>query len=263
MTLKILTWNIAWGYGMGSDGTAYRPLPASHFESSLGAMSEMIHNLDVDVVLLQEVDFHSSRSHDEPQLDILSRKSGLLYRAEELSWKHPYVPFPGILPSTHFGRIRSGGGILSRHPIKSIASIHLPKPEENLKLYNWFYLNRYLQIVEIEGIRFCNLHLEAFSKSNRDLHLVKLASMLERYKVDVAGGDFNGVIRLPAEAQSHYDLYPSPGPTFPSQEPKETLDGFVVRKNRFQSFKVTTLDTGTVSDHFAVLGDIISLPGTL
>jgi endonuclease/exonuclease/phosphatase family metal-dependent hydrolase len=261
MQLKILTWNIAWGYGLGSDGSAYEPKPLSHFESSLQSMSEMIHNLGVDIVFLQEVDFKSSRSHNEEQLDILSRKSGLLYRSQEISWDKAYVPFPGISPARQFGRILSGGGILSRYPIKKIASIHLPKPDENLKLYNWFYLNRYLQIVEIEGLRFCNLHLEAFSKSNRQLHLAKLAAALEEYQVDFAGGDFNGAISLPEAALNHYDLHPSPRPTFPSHDANETLDGFVMKKNRFADFQIKTLDTGTVSDHLAVLVETKSLDG--
>jgi endonuclease/exonuclease/phosphatase family metal-dependent hydrolase len=258
MKLKILTWNIAWAYGIGSDGSAYQPLPESHFDSSLEAMSELVRNLDIDVVLLQEVDFRSKRSHDLPELDILSRKSGLIYRAEEVSWDHPYVPFPGLLPSQQFGRIQSGGGILSRFPIRSVFSEALPKPKENLALYNWFYLSRYLQVVDIEGVRFCNLHLEAFSKDNRELHQVKLQNRLIDYGIDVAGGDFNGSIELSPELKLTYEAHPSPEPTFPSNAPVETLDGFILKKGRFKTTKLTTLNTGTVSDHFALLLEVES-----
>jgi endonuclease/exonuclease/phosphatase family metal-dependent hydrolase len=257
MNLKILTWNIAWGYGLGSEGAkGYHTLPLSHFDSSLSAMGDLIRTLNVDVVLLQEVDFAAKRSHFIPELDIISRKSGLLYRAEEVSWDHAYVPFPGLNPANQFGKIKSGGGILSRHPIQSIFSEHLPKPKENSALYNWFYLSRYLQMVEIAGVRFCNLHLEAFSKDNRALHQVKFQNRLIDYQIDIAGGDFNGSIDLSPDLQTTYDAHPSPEPTSPSQQPNETLDGFVVQKNRFKNVSVKTLNTGTVSDHFALLLEV-------
>jgi endonuclease/exonuclease/phosphatase family metal-dependent hydrolase len=253
MKLKILTWNIAWAYGLGSDGSDYQPLPQAHFEDSLDAMSELIRNLDVDIVLIQEVDFYARRSHYLPELDILSRKSGLIYRDAEVSWDHPYVPFPGLSPSGQFGRVKSGGGILSRYPIKRIFSEQLPKPRENGGLYNWFYLNRYLQIVEIEGLRLCNLHLEVFSKENRELHLVKLQNRLIDYGIDLAGGDFNGAISLSPEIEAYYEAHSAIEPTFPSSAPTEALDGFILKKGRFQNVNLSTVNSGSVSDHFAFL----------
>ena len=254
MKLKILTWNISYGYGLGSEGTAdYQPLPASHFESSLAAMSELIHNLQVDIVLLQEVDFDSKRSHHVQQLDQLARTSGLLYRHECESWNAFYVPYPGLKPNRQFGQVKSGGGILSRFPIQPILTELLPKPRENSKLYNFFYLHRYLQIVEIQGVRICNLHLEAFSTDNRELHLVKLQNRLLDYEVDLAGGDFNGAIILSDEIQKGWKAEPTPEPTFPSNDPKEYLDGFIVKKGRFKDYRLTRLISGSASDHFPLL----------
>ena len=254
MELKILTWNIAWGYGNGSEGgPRYQAMPLSHFESSIESISEMIRNLKIDIALFQEVDFHSQRSHFYPELDTISRKTGLIYRSEEVSWDHPYIPYPGLNPMNHFGKMRSGGGIISRFPIRPVFSEHLPKPEENLALYNWFYLNRYFQIVDIKGIRFCNLHLEAFSKENRLLHLSLLQNRLMDYKIDIAGGDFNGSIELTRKTLETYDTFLSPEATYPTPEAKDAIDGFVIAKNRFLNIKTLTLNTGTVSDHFPVL----------
>src|SRR4051812_29112696 len=127
MGLKVLTWNISYGYGMGSEGTAdYEPRPQTHFESSLNSISELVRNLDIDVVLLQEVDFHAKRSCYLQELDVLARKSGLLYRNEIVTWNAPYIPFPGLNPRRQFGRIVSGGGILSKHAIKPVQMDLLP-----------------------------------------------------------------------------------------------------------------------------------------
>ena len=256
MRLKILTWNLSFAYGNGSEGIGYIQRPELHFRDSLMAMSELIQEVGADVALLQEVDFKCKRSHYQNQLSELARMSGLLYHHEVVSWDHPYVPYPGLNPKNHFGPIRSGGGILSRFPIHSVYTELLPKPRENLKLYNFFYLNRYLEIVQTMGLKFCNLHLEAFSQDNRELHLVKLQDRLIDYQIDIAGGDFNGDPKLNEGTEGNWEIHFAPEPTFPTPNPDRTLDGFIVKKKRFSSVKVSTLNSGIVSDHFPVLLEV-------
>jgi len=256
MSLKILTWNMSFAYGLGSDGSNYVPRPAMHFENALASMAELIEGMDADIVLLQEVDFFSKRSHYQDQLGTLSRKSGLLYHQAAVSWDAPYVPYPGLSPKNQFGRIKSGGGILSRFPIKNIQLDLLPKPRENGKLYNFFYLNRYLQMVEIEGHRLCNLHLEAFSKENRELQWVKLQDRLIDYDLDLAAGDFNGTGELSESVAKKWTTHFAPEPTFPSPDPDQTLDGFILKNERFKNIRIKTLNSGTVSDHFPVFLEV-------
>ncbi len=261
MKMKILTWNISYAYGLGSEGIGYHQQDLAHFEDSLNSMSELIRSQNCDVVLLQEVDFDSKRSHHQNQLDFLARKTGLSYRNEVISWNRPYVPYPGLNPANHFGKVVSGGGILSRFPITPVMQDLLPKPKENLALYNYFYLNRYLQMAAIQWdennpenkLTVMNLHLEAFSKENRELHLVKMQDRLKDYQIDLAGGDFNGDVQLSNEIASSFLAVPGAGPTFPCDGPKDVLDHFVVNRSRIQDAKVTTLNTGSVSDHFPVL----------
>lgn len=258
MKLRILSWNISYGYGIGSEGLHdYVQRGQSHFEDTLNAMSLFIKNLEIDIALLQEVDFHSHRSHSIQQLDWLARKSGLFYRNELVTWNSLYVPYPGLNPKNHFGRIVSGGGILSKYPIRTLQNDLLPKPRENPRLYNWFYLSRFLQMASIElethPLSVCNLHLEAFSQDNRELHLIKAQDRLVDYDLDIAGGDFNGQFELSEARQSKWKAYLAPEPTFPSIHADQTLDGFIVKKERFSSVKIQTLNTGTLSDHFPVL----------
>ncbi len=257
MGLKILTWNISYAHGNGSEGTpGWRRHPAVHYENTLSAMATLIRNTGTDIALLQEVDFDSSRSFRRNQLDTLARRSGLIHRSHCTSWDLPWVPYPGWNPLNHFGRIRSGGGILSRFPIKSLQNDLLPKPRENPEWYNRLYLHRYFQMVETGGLRIVNLHLEAFSQENRKLHLLRLDERIRDFTPDLCGGDFNGSIDVHEDLSHEFEAIPSPGPTYPTPEPHERLDGFILKKSRFKPLRVEVPDTGTFSDHFPVLIEI-------
>lgn len=254
MPLKIVTWNISYAFGPGSDGDhRYHQKSESHFKTSLNAIGDVIRGLDADMVLLQEVDFRSKRSHFHDQLDHLSRRSGLLHRNRIITWDRIYVPYPGLNPLSHFGPMVSGGGILSKLPISNVAHDLLAKPRENTRIYNYFYLSRFLQMVETHGIRICNLHLEAFSKDNRELHLIRLKDRLKEYELDLVGGDFNGSIELNEGLKQTWQVFSPTQPTFPSEAPHDTLDQFILRKNRFEKIRISVPDTGTLSDHLPVL----------
>jgi endonuclease/exonuclease/phosphatase family metal-dependent hydrolase len=265
--LRFLTWNLSWAYGLGSEGTsvagqAYRTKPREHFENVLQAMGDLIGRLNIDVAFLQEVDFNASRSHHINQLDFLSRRSNLLYRNSAVSWNSPYVPYPGLNPLHHFGLVRSGGAILSRYPLSLVNLDLLPKPPENPRLYNFFYLHRYLQVCQIRfddresPLNLMNLHLEAFSKDNRELHLMRLSERLADYEIDVAGGDFNGPMALTETATKGWEPLPYTGATFPANHPEQALDGFVVRKAGWKLSEVEVLDAGDLSDHRPLLVEI-------
>jgi endonuclease/exonuclease/phosphatase family metal-dependent hydrolase len=254
MSLKIVTWNISYAYGPGSEGDErYQPKSPKHFETTLNAMGDILRKLDPDVVLLQEVDFQSRRSHFQNQLDHLSRRSGLLYRHKLVSWDRFYVPYPGLRPSRHFGKMLSGGGILSKTPIRPLQNDLLAKPRENSRIYNHFYLHRYLQMVETRGLHLCNLHLEAYSADNRELHLVRLQDRLMEYNLDVAGGDFNGGALLREDLQAHFQTLTPPKNTFPSDAPLQPMDQFILKRNPFSKVTLEVPDTGTLSDHLPVL----------
>ena len=252
--MKILTWNISYGYGLGSEGSSaahpYEPKDRSHFESALRSIAGIIQIIDPDIALLQEVDFGSHRSHNQNQLEILAGSTSLLHHRPIVSWNVPYLPYPGLNPLHHFGKTVSGGGILSKKPIRVIQEDLLPQPREYNPLYRMLYLHRYFQIVETFDLKICNLHLEAFSSDNRELHLTRLRDRLIDCDIDIAGGDFNGEFSLKAEREDRWIVRPCNQPTFPSDKPVQKLDGFVVKRSRFPNARVETLDSGVVSDHF-------------
>jgi len=264
MKLKFLTWNISFAYGPGSDGVKqegvppYVQMPTSHFESGLKTISTFIKDLHIDVAFFQEVDFNSRRSHYINQLDYIARTSGLDYRLPIVSWDREYVPYPGLNPKNQFGKVVSGGGVVSRFPLHHIQNDFLPKPRENSFLYNFFYLHRYLQIFKVvlpKGeINCANLHLEAFSQENRDLHLIRLQDRLIDYDLSLAGGDFNGPATLNEDPAKKWDLNFSPLPSFPQQN--AALDAWITKKKRVTIEKISTLDTGIISDHLPVMIEV-------
>jgi len=264
MKLRILTWNISYAYGPGSDGIqrenglGYQPQPASHFESGLKSISHFIKEMEVDVAFLQEVDFDSTRSWNQNQLDILARSTSLQYRLPIISWDLPYVPYPGLDPRGHFGKVVSGGGVISRFPLKLIQNQLLPKPKDHSFLYNVFYLSRYLQIFKLilpdQELNCMNVHLEAFSQDNRDLHWIRLQDRLIDYDIALTGGDLNGPVSLAFENSKKWDVNMSPDISFPLNS--EILDGWITHKNRVRIQSLRTLDTGTISDHLPLLLEI-------
>jgi endonuclease/exonuclease/phosphatase family metal-dependent hydrolase len=195
-TLTVLTWNMAFAYGKGSEGSGYKPETREFFMQKLDQMAKSIIGENADVVFLQEVDFDSSRSHHIDQLKYLGEKTGLKYSEAIASWENNYVPFP-YWPLTHqFGGMKSGGGILSRYPIQASHHFFLAKPQAHPWWYNLFYLYRYWQHVDIKlGNKvwgMVNLHLEAFDQENREEQARRLVEYLKKNPhIKMIAGDFN------------------------------------------------------------------------
>lgn len=193
--ITIASWNVAWAYGMGSEGVNYMPKNREHFLRSLDDIVKVLRERDCDIVLLQELDFGSSKSHGVDQLKYLADKLGMNY-AYAPSWKVNYLPFPYWPVSSHFGRVNSGGGVLSKFPIEKNRIILHEKPKSNPWHYNLFYLSRYTQIVDMKiGNKVWsvyNNHLEAFAKNNRILQAKQIAKLASEDKdVLIVGGDLN------------------------------------------------------------------------
>jgi endonuclease/exonuclease/phosphatase family metal-dependent hydrolase len=195
-TMTVLTWNLSFAYGLGSEGTdEYLPQTKEHFEKNLELIAQAISASNADVVVLQEIDFHSSRSHGIDQLKYLLDKTDLKYGARADSWVSNYVPHPLTPLAHHFGKVRSGGAVLSRWPITENKVYLLEKPQSKAWWYNLFYLYRYVQMVTIdvvaEKIKVANVHLEAFDIPNKELHATRVVEIANKEQIDFVMGDFN------------------------------------------------------------------------
>ncbi len=195
--IKVLTWNIGFLYGEGSEGPGYEFRDELFYKTKLDQMVAQLKEWQADVILLQEIDFDSFRSHNIDQAKYLAKHANYPYVAEAVSWDAQYIPFPYWPVSRHFGGMKSGGAILSKYPILDQKVTLLEKPMSQPWWYNLFYLHRYYQQVSIQFgekvFKFVNLHLEAFDKKNREDQVRDLIELIKAQKIDVVTGDFNMV----------------------------------------------------------------------
>jgi endonuclease/exonuclease/phosphatase family metal-dependent hydrolase len=200
-TLTVVVWNIAWGFGWGSEGNG-RAKPAQHFRESVAKIGEQLAALDADLALLQEVDFSATRSGLFDQAELIAARAQLPYVAHAPSWTANWVPFPYWPPREHFGRMRSGGAILSRYPITTNSVRLLEKPPEYAWWYKLFYPFRYLQRCTVRvgelDILVWNTHLEAFKEKNRVEQATEVKKLLQEMSPEIRaavifGGDLNAV----------------------------------------------------------------------
>lgn len=195
--IKILTFNLSFLYGSGSEGSGYEFRHKDFFIKALEKVSQEIKEKNPDIVCLQEVDFSSSRSHHLNQAKLIAQKVGLPFVAMAPSWEAKYVPFPYWPLKNQFGQMNSGGAVLSRYPIVDHEILLLQKPKSNPWWYNLFYLHRYFQKVSImigdKKYQLINLHLEAFDKKDRQEQVDQLVKMIKEEKTDFVVGDFNMV----------------------------------------------------------------------
>lgn len=291
--INVVSWNVAWAYGWGSD---YRPDAPTRTEADLSKNLERIAQtlvqLDADLVLVQEIDFGSDRSFGVDQAHRIAELAGLTYVAPAVSWDLRYLPFPYWPPSRHAGRVRSGGAILSRFPLSDCWVELLEKPASQPFWYRPFYLFRYLQgcSVTVGGRRVTvvNTHLEAFDPLNRQEQARVLADRVAKLEGPVVfGGDLNSVppeagLRRGFPDEPETDLTedatisivraipglqsvvstasvsedPSRWYTFPSHAPNRTLDHLFVGSDlKVLSAKVHR-EAGEASDHLPVVARI-------
>jgi endonuclease/exonuclease/phosphatase family metal-dependent hydrolase len=276
--LKIVSWNTAWFYGSGSEGGSdYIYKNKSFFEGQLEKSLKLLQDLDADIIALQEVDFDSSKSHFINQVEFLARKLEMNY-ALAPSWDHAYVPFPYFPIRNHFGRVSSGGAILSKYPIVKNEVTLFEKPSSNPWWYNLLYLFRYNQKVTLSindrDFTLSNLHLEAFDMESRQKQIKELIKI--NHNADFICGDFNMIPTYSEKTKdfegydddytgdTSFDLMINSGfkttfndadfknspqvyYTFPSSQPDRRLDYFFVKKE-YDILSSRVIDS-KVSDH--------------
>ena len=219
--IKILTFNIAYGRGP-EDDILTGPKSETAIKENLAKISRFLKNTNADVILLQEVDFASQRTHFTDEARHLAENADYPSYACVTNWVKNYIPFPYWPPSKHFGRMKSGQCIMSKFPIKNNKRISLPQRKDKPFFYTAFDLTRAVQVVEIvidgEAYNIFNVHLEAFDIKNREEQAEILANLTSNSSVEniIVGGDFNS---LPPQATTKKNF-----PDNPEKEWKEWGD---------------------------------------
>lgn len=195
--IKFVTYNI--GYASGEKNNTIRKLSKNEVIQNLRLVAETLKTIDADIIALQEVDFDARRTHNINQWEFLANELKMPFAATAITWNKKYVAWPYWPISSQFGPILSGQAVLSRYPITKQDIFPYEKPEDNPFWYNWFYLDRVVQKLNIQvgqkNIIVWNLHLEAFSPVTRFHQVDLLAGWVsgEKNENQILLGDFNSI----------------------------------------------------------------------
>ncbi len=196
--LRVATYNIK--HGLGMDGRV-----------DLDRTSNALAALDADIIAIQEVDQHASRSGDVDQAAWLADKLGM------------HAAFGGFMDfqGGHYGL-----AILSRYPIEDQQVWRLPDGHEprvalaiQMRPSGW-------QPVTVVGVHFDWVDDDRFRHAQATETIRRIKSLETPW---VVLGDFNDTLesRTMRDFQAVGAIAPakpgSPG-TFPSDEPRKTID---------------------------------------
>mmetsp|Transcript_4923 Transcript_4923/g.14581 ORF Transcript_4923/g.14581 Transcript_4923/m.14581 type:complete len:347 (-) Transcript_4923:22-1062(-) len=167
--LSCLVWNIQYGAGIRQhffyDGGDAVSTPRAEVESYVGRIGDAIVDLDPDVVLLQEVDRRSRRTHYIDEFEVLREKlgrNGLTSCASAAYWRVPYVPHP---KNEHVGRIGMHLATFSKYRLAGATRWQLPLLKESRvrRLFNLRRAALATPLAGTSGVSLVNTHLSAFS----------------------------------------------------------------------------------------------------
>lgn len=281
--IKIVSYNI--GHGQGIKQNAWDRKELDTTSTHLELLANAIKNMNADIYFLQEVDIDSHRTQRINQIEFLQQKLNFPYYACANMWEKNYVPFPYWPISDHIGYVRAANCVLSKYPLSNHHRIIFDKPKDNPFWYNWGYIDRGLQRVDVEingqKIALINLHLEAWGKHTREEQIKVVSDYIGNIKTPlVLAGDFN-TIPLNASKKSRFsddddDDYEDEQTfawllqrhpllkmeefseddkvhfSFPSDAPNRLLDHIFVKDLIYKDFSVQE-QAATASDHLPVM----------
>ena len=275
-TLTIVTYNLGYLSGM----TNNQPVNTSRdlFENNLRKVKSLISGLDPDILGVQEIDFGSQRSYKMNQCELIS-SIHFNETYTSVNWDKKYVPFPYWPPSVHFGEMLSGQAVMSRFRVINSSTLRLQKPVNASMIYNYFYLDRLIQITDLqvggETLRVLNVHLEAFDSETRLLQARVLKDLIVEF-IDkmplLIVGDFNSLppcdspgadamqvlLENPdihsAISQEEYLKDRESAFTFPSDHPAEMIDYILYNPTFIDKVEARVVqEADQISDHLPVL----------
>jgi len=202
--VKVLIWNIQYAgsrhYHFFYDGGKDVGVSEEHVYESLDAIADVIRKHDPDILLLQEVDRGSRRTHYIDEHAELLRRLSYPCHTSTPYHKVPYVPHPSHDP---LGKVDMHLSVFSRYAIDGATRYQLPLLQESA-IRRLFNLRRALFEVRFpteSGPDFTvfNTHLSAFSKGDGTLNrqLESLDSRMGAAEQSGApwmlGGDLNAL----------------------------------------------------------------------
>ncbi len=267
--LKVVTYNIGHGQGVKEQAWDYRDKTTT--EKQLTMIADAMIKMDADIFLLQEVDLDSHRTYRINQIEYIKEKTGHPYHACATVWEKNYVPYPYWPPAHHIGYVRAANCILSRFPLSNHQRLIFPKPKSYPFWYNWAYLDRGLERVDVRvgdtTIALINVHLEAWETAAREDQIQIVKKYMDDVDVPIIlGGDFNTVLPnafkkdgFLDDPDAHYadektfSWFIKNAPHARSLEPKSESNDF------FELYTFPSNKPDRRLDHLYVIGAVLSM----
>lgn len=204
--LRIGTYNIQYGAGLHLNKKMGKEDSLEHMEE----LSRVIKRMDVDILILQEVDFYSKRSHLIDQSEYLAVRCGYPYIAKAPHWIRKVMPYWNGLT----GPLNHGLCILSRFPLIENQTYVFRHPTEAPFYVRWLYSphggQKAVAQVGEEKITVINLHLEPWAQKTREKTVKRSIEWISKVTGPlILGGDLNA-IPPEAKVKTTYNLFDTP-----------------------------------------------------
>lgn len=252
---RIATYNIAHGRGPKLDGSNW---DGEWEQKKLGLIEigKYLKTKNIDIVVLNEVDFSASWSGNLDQARIVAETGGYPYFVRQTNYD---LFLPGF-------SLQFGNALLSRYPVKTAKRERLPpyKPAEP-----WFYGNHDALRVEIDlgatEISVWGLHLDVRDEQARVQAIEHVLNNLKDDQHTILAGDLNSRPATNNEATAYstlaaynhlisFPLIDSKHNTFPSEKPGRIID-WIFYSPQFR-FKTGDVPGIHYSDHLPVLVEL-------
>jgi len=192
LNLKIVTYNIH--FGIGLDAKTLK-IEKKSYKNRLDQIAKILKTIDADIVLLQEADFLSKRSHLINQKKYLAKKAGYNYMAIAPTFRGKFhLNYHRV-----FGKIKMGLCVLSKHPIVYNEAYIFDHSKDMPFFALWLYDPHGAQKCTINfngiNINLINLHLDPWSQTEREkqIQIVKKFWLQDIKIPTIIGGDFNSI----------------------------------------------------------------------
>ncbi len=253
--LRIGAYNIAHGRGGKLGESNWTSTTRQQAEAHLTKIADQIKAANLDVIVLNEIDFDANWSGGFDQAKFIAERSGYRY----------VVTLANIDIDLPFFDLRFGNAILSKIPFTNVNSIELP-PVKWWEPILAGKKNALEATIDWNGkaISFIAIHIETRSKETRIGSVEALTNRIHNSDTPfVLLGDFNSQRTDTGETavdilldQNGFktDLTHSHWKTFPSQSPDRGIDWILVDPSL--NLQETQAIPSDLSDHLMVTGSI-------
>ncbi|MEM7783545.1 MAG: endonuclease/exonuclease/phosphatase family protein [Planctomycetota bacterium] len=259
--IKLLVYNIAHGRGLAKSNWSEGPFEK---KKRVIKIAEFIRNLDFDIAILNEVDFHCTWTGHMNQAKMIANLTGTSNRVQQRNLDFGFV----------YGAFDFGNAMLSKIPVKNSSCVEYPP----YRIWeSWLAGHKKGLFAELDWpddssqkVQLVAVHLEHRDEESRIKAIRKIFSTVGDGPAILAG-DFNSTPEgFPGHRKSRFDensinlivesdrwktFQPmSPGEsvfTFPSDNPNRTID-WVFVSHHFEMLEYQVLDS-QLSDHLPVL----------